>query len=50
MGLVNARLLAVLAEAGLLAADAGWTERDVLGDWLTAQGVSLSAAAPVLEA
>lgn len=50
MGLVNARLLTVLAEAGLLAADAGWTERDVLGDWLTAQGVSLSAAAPVLEA
>lgn len=48
MGLVNERLVALLAAEGLVSADAGWVERDVLGDWLAAQGVSLEAAGQVL--
>lgn len=48
MGLVNERLVALLAAEGLVSADAGWVERDVLGDWLAAQGVALEAADPVL--
>ncbi|MEE0511376.1 MAG: ATPase, T2SS/T4P/T4SS family [Peptococcaceae bacterium] len=49
MGLVNANLVDVLAASGLIAADVCWSERDVLGEWLAAQNVSLLAAAPVLE-
>lgn len=48
MGLVNERLVALLAAEGLVSADAGWVERDVLGDWLAAQGVALEVADPVL--
>lgn len=48
MGLLNARLVELLAADGIVAADAPWHERDVLGDWLLAQGVSVADAASVL--
>lgn len=48
MGLVNERLVALLAAEGLISADVDWVERDVLGDWLSDQGVSLEAAGPSL--
>lgn len=48
MGLLSEALLSRLAAAGLVAEDAIWSERDVLGLWLRKQGVSEDAAAPLL--
>lgn len=50
MGLVNGNLVRCLADAGLVAADADWSERDVLDSWLARQGVALADAQAVLDA
>lgn len=48
MGLVNAQLVALLAEEGLVAEDTAWSERDVLGEWLALQGIAVEACADIL--
>lgn len=48
MGLLSARLVAVLAEAGLVAEDVSWSENDVLGEWLDKQGLDGGDAGALL--
>lgn len=48
MGLFSEALFSRLVAAGLVADDAVWSERDVLGAWLSRQGISEYAAAPLL--